>query len=102
MGMDSIMTVELRKRLETDLETELPATLAFEYPTIDRLTGFLASEVLHLATGSESAAAPGDGGPAESDDTVDQRLDEFSDAELAAILDDELASQFTTDEESAR
>lgn len=84
MGMDSIMTVELRRRLESSLQVNLPTTLAFEYPTIERLTEYLAGEVLNL----ESQSA--DDHPAATEESDDD-LDSFSDAELAAELDRELA-----------
>jgi acyl carrier protein len=40
-GMDSIMTVQLRNRLQATLGVTLPATVAFEYPTVDALAGYL-------------------------------------------------------------
>jgi acyl transferase domain-containing protein/acyl carrier protein len=46
MGMDSIMTVQLRNRLESSLGCSLPPTVAFEYPTIDALTNFLVEDVI--------------------------------------------------------
>jgi len=46
MGMDSIMTVQLRNRLESSLGFALPPTVAFEYPTIDALTDFLMGDVI--------------------------------------------------------
>ncbi len=49
MGMDSLMTVQLRQRLENSLDGRpLPQTLAFEYPNIEALTKYLAGEVLDL------------------------------------------------------
>jgi hypothetical protein len=35
------MTVELRNRLEADLGIKLPATLVWNYPTIDRMSPYL-------------------------------------------------------------
>jgi acyl carrier protein len=48
LGLDSLMAVELRGLLTTELELSrnLPATLAFDYPTISALTDHLANEVL--------------------------------------------------------
>lgn len=48
MGMDSIMTVELRNRLGQALGCSLPPTVAFEYPTVESLTRFVAESVLKL------------------------------------------------------
>ena len=53
MGMDSLMSVQLRQRLENILDSRpLPLTLAFEYPNIEALTKYLASEVLDLVSPS--------------------------------------------------
>jgi acyl carrier protein len=46
MGIDSLMAVELKERLEADLGSSLPTTLAFDCPTIEHLTEYLAKEVL--------------------------------------------------------
>ena len=48
MGMDSIMTVQLRTRLEASLGCSLPPTVAFEYPTVDGLTKYLTETVIKL------------------------------------------------------
>ncbi|MBE9216664.1 SDR family NAD(P)-dependent oxidoreductase [Plectonema cf. radiosum LEGE 06105] len=45
LGMDSLMTVELRNRLETSLGISIPATVIFEYPTIADLAEYLVGEV---------------------------------------------------------
>lgn len=49
MGMDSLMTMQLRSRLEASLWCSLPPTLAFEYPTIESLAAFIAGTILKLA-----------------------------------------------------
>jgi acyl transferase domain-containing protein/NAD(P)-dependent dehydrogenase (short-subunit alcohol dehydrogenase family)/SAM-dependent methyltransferase len=41
MGMDSLMSVELRKRLERGVGRSLPATLTFNYPNIAALANYL-------------------------------------------------------------
>jgi acyl transferase domain-containing protein/NAD(P)-dependent dehydrogenase (short-subunit alcohol dehydrogenase family) len=43
LGMDSLMSLDLRNRLQTDLERPLPSTIALEYPTIPELAGYLLS-----------------------------------------------------------
>lgn len=41
IGLDSLMAVELRNALSANLQRKLPATLLFDYPTIEALTEFL-------------------------------------------------------------
>ncbi len=41
LGLDSLMTLELRKRLEVGLGLSLPATVIWDYPTITALSPFL-------------------------------------------------------------
>ncbi len=45
LGMDSLMAVELRRRLERKLGVELPSGLAFNYPTVRQLVPFLIGKV---------------------------------------------------------
>jgi acyl transferase domain-containing protein/NADPH:quinone reductase-like Zn-dependent oxidoreductase/acyl carrier protein len=45
MGLDSLMAVELRNALGASLKCSLPATLLFDYPTLDALVDFLAKEL---------------------------------------------------------
>jgi acyl transferase domain-containing protein/acyl carrier protein len=56
LGLDSLMALELRNRLERVLERPLPATLAWNYPTIEGLADHLAAQ---LADGSAPIAPPG-------------------------------------------
>jgi NADP-dependent 3-hydroxy acid dehydrogenase YdfG/acyl carrier protein len=46
LGMDSLTSVDLRNRLQIDLQSSLPATLAFDYPTLATLEEYLRTEVL--------------------------------------------------------
>ena len=52
LGMDSIMAIDLKKRLEGLLRIEFPATAAFDYPTANSLADYLRES---LPTGKESA-----------------------------------------------
>jgi acyl carrier protein len=44
-GLDSLGAVELRNALQAQIGSELPATLLFDYPSINAVTGFLADQV---------------------------------------------------------
>jgi SAM-dependent methyltransferase/NADP-dependent 3-hydroxy acid dehydrogenase YdfG/acyl carrier protein len=60
MGMDSLMSVELRRRLERGAARKLPSTLTFNYPNVGALAGFLERELApSLAQGATATAVAG-------------------------------------------
>ncbi|MDQ2644214.1 MAG: beta-ketoacyl reductase, partial [Myxococcota bacterium] len=83
LGMDSLMSVELKKRLERGVSRPLPSTLTFNYPNVNALTSFLEAELGSDVAAAAAAAAPvvEAKAPAPSAD-----LDELSVDELAARL----------------
>lgn len=95
LGIDSLMTLELRNRLEMSLGLTLSATLIWNYPTIDALVPFLAEKLgVSLDAAEAVAAGPDAKGaisslevPAETLDT----LDALSQADVEALLADELS-----------
>jgi NADPH:quinone reductase-like Zn-dependent oxidoreductase/acyl carrier protein/NADP-dependent 3-hydroxy acid dehydrogenase YdfG len=85
LGMDSLMVVELRGRLQRDLDVSLGSTVAFNHPTVERLTTHLA-EQLGLATAA--ACGPPAGIPDEVPDDLDG-LRADMDRELDLLIDDD-------------
>ncbi|OBH19122.1 type I polyketide synthase, partial [Mycobacterium sp. E3247] len=61
LGMDSLMAVELRRRVEHAVGRELPATLAMDYPRVADVALYLLDDVLGL---NAQAAAKADARPA--------------------------------------
>ncbi|WP_438021152.1 SDR family NAD(P)-dependent oxidoreductase [Sorangium sp. So ce315] len=63
LGLDSIMTVELRRRLQQATGMKLPATLAFDHPSPHRVALFLRDSLAHalgtrLSVERDAAALP--------------------------------------------
>jgi len=89
LGMDSLMTVEVCRRLQKSLGRKFPTTIAFEYPSISALTGYLFGELELAALPTVSFARPSAARPpAKTPHAVS--LDQLEDADLASILDKEL------------
>lgn len=45
MGLDSLMAVELKNAVETAIDSELPATLLFDYPNIEAMADYLVTDI---------------------------------------------------------
>jgi NAD(P)-dependent dehydrogenase (short-subunit alcohol dehydrogenase family)/acyl carrier protein len=86
MGMDSLMALELKNRLEASLGRRLPATLAFESPTIESL----AVQLLDLVTPPcHVVAPPARAAVAEARDGALDEVLRLSDEELELLIDQE-------------
>jgi acyl carrier protein len=62
LGLDSLLALELRKVLGRRVSTTLPATLAFDYPTVAAIADYLVREL--ALDGSPAPAEPGAARPA--------------------------------------
>nr|QDA77044.1 polyketide synthase [Jahnella sp. MSr9139] len=61
LGLDSLMTVELRRRLQQATGVSLPATLAFDYPSPHHVATFLRDQALAPALGQTPGTMEDDG-----------------------------------------
>ena len=86
MGMDSLMSVELKNNLEKMVGSSLPSTLTFEYSTIEALAQYLLEKVISLEVVENVEETP-EIEPVE--DFVDDIL-QLSEAELSDMVDKEL------------
>jgi acyl carrier protein len=90
-GMDSLMAVSLRTRLEQQLGCKLVASTIFDFPSVERLTKYLLSLLFteekvsneHVAQTPQAAMTHTQTPAIES---------ELTDSEIAALIEGELSS----------
>lgn len=90
VGLDSLMALELKNRLQASIGHPLPATLAFDFPTVASIAEFLASDVLSLSHEAGEPAAETDQRAGAGERGA--RVDDLSDEEAEALLAEELAA----------
>jgi NAD(P)-dependent dehydrogenase (short-subunit alcohol dehydrogenase family)/acyl carrier protein len=106
MGIDSLMAVDLKTRLETALGQPLSSTLTFKYPTIEALAGYLAEKLVFKNTSSETGENRGADSPAISMQASEYRFPvsnkNLSDilAELEGLSESELEAVINTEFEA--
>ncbi|PSR19687.1 beta-ketoacyl synthase [filamentous cyanobacterium CCP3] len=102
LGMDSLMAVEMRNLLQTNLGCAVPTTLAFDYPTVEALVDYFLETLEFEADPGDPAATGNDastnGGPdslpiatsgPQAEPPTD--LDDLSADDLADLLAQELS-----------
>ena len=86
LGVDSLLAVDLRNRLEASLDASLPATLLFDYPNLEALVGYLTGVVLGgLGAQNEEVTVPKV--PAETVESLDDLSEDEIASRLAAEID---------------
>ena len=88
LGMDSLMAVDLRQALQQSSGQVLSATVAFDYPTIDALTDYLAGLLLgdvHETVAEHAASVA----PVDSM----QQIEELSDEEVERLFAEKIAAK---------
>jgi phthiocerol/phenolphthiocerol synthesis type-I polyketide synthase D len=78
IGFDSLLAMEFTRKLTQALDFQLPSTLLFDYPTIEALLNYL-SQQLPVDFKQET-------------ESVSDNLDDYSEQELSALLEQRLAS----------
>ncbi|MFB1298374.1 SDR family NAD(P)-dependent oxidoreductase [Mycobacterium sp. pW049] len=84
-GMDSLMSVTLQRSLSENLGEALPASVVFDYPTVEALTDYLASVLPEIIE-----TAGNEGGEVISDE-ADDAYDDLAEEELLARLSERLS-----------
>jgi myxalamid-type polyketide synthase MxaB len=87
LGIDSLMAVELKNRLESGLGQSLHSTLVFDYPTLESLAGYL-SGIIFPAGGKTLTS---DDCRKKSDENLSLiDIEQSSEDEIAKMLSEEL------------
>lgn len=90
-GMDSLMAVELKRRLESASGCSLPTTVIFNYPTVESLAVYLSQVIQVQPTDVSTPTAPS-GDPRQPDSAlIEAEIELLSEEEAAALLAEELA-----------
>lgn len=88
LGMDSLMSLELRRRLEESLPIQMPATLAYDYPMIDRLAKFLLTQIDMQSEPDISAILTADENAEDKDSDRDRDTITSVDPSIASATED--------------
>ncbi|NET68996.1 MAG: SDR family NAD(P)-dependent oxidoreductase [Moorea sp. SIO1G6] len=90
MGMDSLTTVELKNRLQAQLGTALPGTVAMEYPTIETLSQYILKEVMGWQSVADSENNLAELEEVDVDDQILPVIENISEEEFEALAAQQL------------
>ncbi len=76
-GFDSLMSVDMRNRLGKELGQTLPASLLFDYPTLDRIADYVLADVIELDEPQDGVTQSPVPEPETSPESVLKEIDEL-------------------------
>jgi NADP-dependent 3-hydroxy acid dehydrogenase YdfG len=88
LGMDSLMSLELRRRLEESLGIQMSATLAFDYPMVDRLVKFILTQIYINSEPDTSAILAPDENSEDKDSNKDRSISTSVDSNITSMAED--------------
>ncbi|ETR74507.1 MAG: hypothetical protein OMM_06281 [Candidatus Magnetoglobus multicellularis str. Araruama] len=97
MGFDSLMTIEFKDILQSDLGCELPATLLIDYPSVELLTNYLLNSFLDFGDEyikNETCIEPNDFEDAGFEDAGFDNINEVFDS-ITDMSDDDVLAELT-------
>jgi malonyl CoA-acyl carrier protein transacylase len=87
MGLDSLMAVEFRNSLAAALGQNLPSTLLFDCPSVDRVSAYILRMLFNAKSQPDTGAAPANPKPSALD-----TIEELSDEEVDLMLDSRMGA----------
>jgi acyl carrier protein len=90
-GLDSLMALELRKSLGNGLDLRLPATLLFNFPTVNALTEHLAGLIGLSEVSEQAPSAPPPIPAAIPQEQIVESVMRMSEDEMAEAIAQEFA-----------
>ncbi|CAM2068432.1 SDR family NAD(P)-dependent oxidoreductase [Sulfidibacter corallicola] len=74
MGLDSLMAVEIRNRLNRLVDSPLPTTLLFDYPNARALATFIQETQTPANTGNQAEVVPSEAAPIDPESRLDEPI----------------------------
>jgi myxalamid-type polyketide synthase MxaE and MxaD len=87
MGVDSLMSIQIKDRIQQLLGREFPASLCFDYPTVTTLVAHLLRELFPDRAVEAAPVRAAAATPAVIDESVIQQK---SDEQVAALIEEEM------------